>query len=361
MRQTVGSLIDKLTERLGDNASVVTRSEILDWLTDGYARLIREASTPCLLEAHDIPPRTSYAVTHEWERQYVRGTTRKFTYTHESGRYECTYLHEVSLHAGQTALDAVGNVTQLHSLELITHATDSSYRFALPRRQDLLCLWYDHRLLLPVPGRSLEGAGAWWEIEGLPGFYSTDDTYNEFDLYRIETTNQGAYQTDRPIGIPRQITGDRTYEISPRGEAGIGIIREISSPDRQYHNSVSWQAYGTIRSWASSEDNLMVYSAVEPERKLSEENALDLIPSQLEKYCVYYVLAMVHNRQGELYEPNLAEHYRLRFRRGTVLLSKIRNVGYRDTEYGRDRGMRPRHALATPQLPDNYPRLRMRR
>lgn len=227
MRQTVASLIDQITERLGDNASVASRAEILDWLTDGYGRLVREAATPCMLEAHDIPPKVSYAVTYEWERQYVRGTTRKFTYTHQSGRYECTYLHETSIHAGQTAIDSLGNVTQLHMLAHITHSTDSPYRFALPRRQDLQALWYDHKLLLPVPGRNLEGAGNWWQIEGLLSHYSTDETHNEFDLYRVETTNQGVYETDRPIGIPRQITGDRTYAISDQGEDGIGIIREI--------------------------------------------------------------------------------------------------------------------------------------
>lgn len=69
---------------------------------------------------------------------------------------------------------------------------------------------------------------------------------------------------------------------------------------------------------------------------------------------------MIHNRQGELYEPNMAEYYRMRFRRGVILLTKIKNVGYADTQYGRDRAMRPGRAPALPQLPDRYPGWRRR-
>jgi len=356
-RRTVSTLIDDIRTRLGDSGNIVSRAEILEHIEDGYGRIVREANTPCMVEAHDIPPRVEYAVTHEWERELVRGTTRKFTLAHQSGRYDCTYLHETSTHAGQTSATSKGNVTQLHMLEYVSDTPDIPYRLAMPRRHDILAMWYDHRLLLPVAGASLEQAGNYWDIEGLPGYYSTDETHNEVDIYRIETDNQGAYQTDRPVGVPRHISGDRTWEVDERGEAGVGIIREIVSPDRQYWNSSSFHRVGTIRSWASSEDNLMVYSAVEPERNLSEGASLDMVPPQLEKYIKFWALAMIHNRQGELYEPNMAEHYRMRYRRGVQLLSKIRNVAYRDTDYGRD-PRRPRSTPARPQLPDNYPRLR---
>lgn len=355
MRRPISAVIDVVRTRLGDGGSIVSRAEILEWITDGYARMVREAQTPAVLEAHDVPPRVQYAVTYEWERQYVRGTTRKFTMSHASGRYECTYLHEVSELSEPSKIA----VTQLHELDHLSDETNQHYRFALPRRHDLLMLWYDHRILYPVSGRDLEEAGDWWDIEGLPTHYTTDETHNEFDIYRIVTSNHGAYETDRPIGIPRAISGDRSYEIADRGEAGIGVIRAVSSEDRQYHNATPWQRHGTIRHWASSDDNLMSYSVVTPERVLHESDTLDMIPIQLEKYLKFYALAMIHNRQGELYEPNMAEHYRFRYRRGVQLLSRIRNVAWRDTEYGREVGARsPRQAR--PRLPENYPPTRWR-
>lgn len=413
-RTTVATLIDSVRTRLGDNGTTVSRTEILRWIEDGYGRLIHEARTPCILQAHDVPPKVSYGITHDWERQYVQGTTRKFTHSHHSGRYECTYLHETSTHAGSTAITSQGNVSQLWLLQYVDDTLETPYRFALPRRHDLLSVWYDYRLLMPITGDSMEGQGAWWDIGGLPYLYTTDETHNEFDLYAVVTSSHGGYTQDRPIGLPRRISGARTYTVNAQQQwsyaftssqplatayfsgvgkkvgsldsdngywqvqasytypweaqfaselsiddtpvtLGLGSIRGISSPDRQYHNPISWQRYGTIRSWASAEDNLITYSAMEPQRLLSESDTLDMVPKQFEKYLRFYALAMIHNRQGELYEPNMAAHYRIRFQRGVILLSRIRNVAYRDTEYTRDAG-RPRGAIGRPMLPDNYPR-----
>jgi hypothetical protein len=355
MHRTIATLIDSVRLRLGDNGEVITRAEILDWIADGYGRMVREAQTPATIEAHDVPPKVSMSYTHDWERQYINGTSRKFTYS--SSGYDATYVHETQTLAHQTAEPSLHNVTQLHMLAHIEGGTDGRYEFSLPRRHTMLSLWYDHKILYPVPGRDLEHRGEWRNIGGIPTVYVTDDTDNTFDIYRIVTSNHSAYQIDRPLGIPRKISGDRTYAIDARGEAGTGLIREISSPDRQYHNTIPWQRHGTIRSWASSEDNLLSYTVREPDRELTEDDTLSMVPVPLEKYVTYYALAMIYNRQGELYEPNLSEHYRFRYRRGVQILSRIRNVAYRDAEYSRDQAL-DRRGPALPSLPDNYQRLR---
>jgi hypothetical protein len=357
--QTVSSLIDDVTKRLGDSATIVSRAEIKDWIADGYARMVRDARTPAKIEVQDVPPRHSFAITHEWEREYVDGTARKFTYTHFSGLFECTYLWEVSEQFNESTTDYRGNATHLWELEYFSGGTDSSYTFSIPRRQDLLSVWYDHDVLLPLPGRSFEGGGNWWDNAGLPSLFSADHNATEFDLYRIVTSNNHGYDYDRPIGIPRRLSGDRTYEIDSDTTNPFGVIRFVRSPDRQYHNSTSWERSGTIRAWGSSEDNLLVYSSVEPERDLDENAPLTFVPGQLCKYIVFYALSMIHDREGELYEPNMAEHYRMRFRRGVFLLNRIRNMGFRDVEYSREE-RRYGRSIRTPQLPDNYPRLRLR-
>ncbi len=416
--RTVSALIDDVTKRLGDQAVYASRDEIRDWLVDGYSRMVSDAQTPCQLETQDVPPRFEYAVTYEWEKQYIRGTSRKFTYTHFSGRYECTSLAEASGHAGQTVGSWQANVTHLPELAHISGGTDSPYVFSIPRRQDLLGVWYDGDVLLPATGRQFEGGDNWWDNSGLPTLFTSDYSHNTFDLYRVVTSNNAAYVEDRSIGIPRAISGSRTYSVdsdqiwgwsytSAPGHTvsfsgvgrkvsgtltaeghwdvsgaythphervhaerlgltsgafitlGLGAIRSIISPDRQYHNSASWQRHGTIRSWGSSVDNLLIYSAIIPERNISEGDSLFLVPPGLEKYCVFYALSVIHGREGELHDPYMAEHYRLRYGRGVALLAKIRNVAHRDVEYARGAGFQGRR-VQIPQLPDNYPRLRLR-
>lgn len=416
-RRTLADIIDDVSERLGDSATFASRGEIRDWLADGYSRMVRDAQSPAQLQTYDVPPRVQYAVTYEWERQYIEGTTRKFTFSYQSDRYEATYLYEASQQADQTAMDWTYNVTHLHQLAHIGASSDTPYLFSIPRRHDLLSIWYDNDILLPISGHQLEPYGSWWDHGGLPSLLVTDWSHNEFDLYRVVTSNNQAYSSEETIGTLRDISGDRTYSIDADYQwdwafteipgivtglaglgrkvsgsltdeghwnvqdaytypwerqyvadvgvddtvitIGLGLPRSILSPDRQYYNGASWQRTGTIRSWGSSDDNLLVYSCVVPEREISEEAALELVPAQLEKYIIYYALWMIHSREGELYEPMMAQHYQLRYRRGVTLLSRIRDMAYRDTTYsrGRDRlGKYPR----TPQLPDNYPILRLR-
>lgn len=357
--KTVSTLIDDVTKRLGDSALIASRAEIKDWIADGYARMVRDARTPAKIEAQDIPPRHSYAITHEWERDYVDGTARKFTYTHYSGKFECTHLWEVSDQFGETTTPYRDNATHLWELDYFSGGTDNAYTFSIPRRQDLLSVWYDHDVLMPVPGRNLEDGGNWWDNAGLPSLFASDHQANEFDIYRIVTSNNEGYTYDRPIGIPRRISGARTYVTDTDDAKPYGLIRYIRSADRQYHNSISWQRHGTIRAWGTSADNLMVYAAVEPDRGLAEDTQLSMVPPQLCKYIVFYALAVIHDREGELYEPNMAEHYRMRFRRGVFLLTRMRNMGFRDVEYSREQRLHAR-GIRIPQLPDNYPRLRLR-
>lgn len=357
--KTVSTLIDDVTKRLGDSARIISRAEIKDWIVDGYARLVRDARTPAKIEAQDVPPRHSYAITHEWEREYVDGTARKFTYTHYSGKFECTHLWEVSDQFGEATTTYRDNATHLWELDYFSGGTDAPYTFAITRRQDLLSVWYDHDILLPMTGRSLEDVGNWWDNAGLPSLFVTDNQANEFDLYRIVTSNNEGYTYDRPIGIPRRISGSRTYAVDTDDANPFGVIRYIRSADRQYHNSVSWERHGTIRAWGTSVDNLLVYMAVEPEREIDEGAPLSMVPPQLCKYIVYYAMAMIHDHEGELYDPHMAEHYRMRWRRGVFLLTRMRNMGFRDVEYVRD-NRRLGGSIRTPQLPDNYPRLRLR-
>ena len=101
---------------------------------------------------------------------------------------------------------------------------------------------------------------------------------------------------------------------------GLGGIRAIRSPDRQYVPMVSEAAplamLGGIRDWRSSSDNLMAMEVVVPPVDLGETDTPVLIPSPLQKYLRYYTLSRAFGREGEGHRPDLAVHYDSRYQRG---------------------------------------------
>lgn len=140
-------------------------------------------------------------------------------------------------------------------------------------------------------------------------------------------------------------------------ELEIGIFRKAISPDRQYWPSGQWQVFGIAKRWDSSEDNILVYHSVNSEDILNENDDIELIPKQIHKYLAYYALFILFNRQGEGYDPSLAQHYLIRANRGVVLLNKLSNTTRVNESYVRgSRGDRPRVRTQLPQLPSNFPR-----
>ena len=112
-----------------------------------------------------------------------------------------------------------------------------------------------------------------------------------------------------------------------------------------------------MRSITSSEGNLLVHQVVIPQRALAESETPAMIPPQLQKYLRYFVWWQCFDREGEGYEPHLAEHWRQRFARGIVVMRQLGRVLRLDEHFAREPASPFRRRVPRPQLPSEFPRV----
>jgi hypothetical protein len=142
---------------------------------------------------------------------------------------------------------------------------------------------------------------------------------------------------------------------------GLGGVRGIASPDRQYMPMVSEAAplalLGGIRDWRSSADNLMALEVVVPPVDLGETDAPVLIPEPLQKYLRFYTLARAFGREGEGQRVELAQHYDQRFQRGVQLLKRFGDSAHADRTYRRQEASQGRGRPPLVRLPSQFERI----
>lgn len=208
--------------------------------------------------------------------------------------------------------------------------------------------WRSHRVLsgfglritsdpTPNPGGQYQSIHV-WERERHEGATSLSDS-----------TTIGTYWWEADYGA----TNTREYST--------GILREITSPDRQYLPVNTWEApFGLIRDFRSSVQNLLLHEAIVPDvPTLAEEDTPAMIPAPLQKYLRYYVLYCAFNRQGEGYRPDLAGHWLKRWERGPQLLRKLGDCTWADTTHQRQPAGKSRHMVWDAPLPAEYGRVRV--
>jgi hypothetical protein len=170
-----------------------------------------------------------------------------------------------------------------------------------------------------------------------------------FEVYAIIRTDSGGYATVQDPnarvpwhGMVRSLTGDRTYavEVDPNGDGtAVGVIRAITSPDRQYWPVVEWAdqvPLGKPDRLQSSVDALLILEVIEPDTPaLHEEDTPGMLPAQLQKYLRYYTLARAFNRAGPGYQPLLAAFWLARFQRGVQVMRRLGFLARKDAQYAR--------------------------
>lgn len=200
-------------EVLGTDGMLWTRAELLNWLRDGYQRLLAQSQGQRRLRAFDMPPRTSFSYTYPWERQHLQGGTgRQVTYSTYDSRRQVTTLWEIESRAGLTPTEHYTSVTQLWELAHVDDI-DAPYRFHLPRHHEKVnALWWDHKRLNPVSVRELDALDtAWQRQDGEPFWWTmgTGET-RSLEVYEVQTDYQQAYEHG-DWGVVRTASGDRTY------------------------------------------------------------------------------------------------------------------------------------------------------
>jgi hypothetical protein len=232
-------------------------------------------------------------------------------------------------------------------------------RFALPKDHErIVALYFDHRRLHAIETRELDwGDTSWPTLSGYPLAWTTGlGPTLSVEIYQIPTAAGDSYRHTgtASYGLARRFSGHRTYAPAPA--PGLGIARNISSPDRQYLATMG--TLGIPRRYRSSRGNLLVLEVVGPGLPdLHEEDAPVLIPGPMSKYVRYYTLARAWERQGEGRQPSLAAICQQRFDRGVAMMRHLSWLSREDETFQRvPRGIGRGRRLPTAQFPPGYQR-----
>jgi hypothetical protein len=376
-RWTVGDDISWCQLSLHDDGALFPRDELLRWYTDAYRQLLSRAQATRQWRILDMPPRHTVTYTHTWERQYTwNGMSRQLGYQGPSGS-AYTYPWEVEQAEGIPVTDGAALLcTQLweYAYRPSGSSTDQHYTFAVPRSHERIArVYWDHQALASRSVMELDGTEApWWRESGEPWIWTRGTQgQRHFDIYQLQTGYQQGYtlvyqeasntggEPGTPPGIVRELSGSRTYAWeSDDATLPYGLLREVSSPARQYLAQPTWDhPLGTIREWRSSVSALMLWEVVIPDHPMLDEAETPvMVPAQLQKYLRCYVLWRAFSRQGEGQRLALAAWFEQRWVRGVVLMKRLGWVTRRDRGYGRQGvGARSR-AVPRPRLPSDFPR-----
>ena len=187
---TLSVLIDDILERLHDDGTLFSRAEILRWLNEGYRFITNQTRHAKTFTAFDLPPRHTRAITHDWEEKTLgSGSFRKWTFTHQNGVRECTFLWEAQQADGLTPSAQLKAVSQLWEMSVSEGRADAHFRFMLPRNESVIhMVWHDQERLTPVTIRALDSfEDKWWTIDGEPFHWSQQlGPANSFEIFEID-------------------------------------------------------------------------------------------------------------------------------------------------------------------------------
>ena len=443
----VGDDLTLIQARLHDGGALWSRAELLRFYNDGYREYLARSSAFSRLLPLDVPGRHSYAVTFPWETRHTSGGTWWFPMMacyagtrQASAQWEVEHLDGVTPTASLTGLTMQWE--RAHTGE-----TDRHFSFGLPADHERVKrLEWNNRALLPASVREFDEVDdAWMRRVGEPTWWTVGvGAVKSVEVYEITTAYSQAYHLiDYTMGIPRQMSGERTYsfqvdtynpvnayayatqgdkdglvqaspalltgmgarftdepadktmgfvvfpweiehldgstvtvlttggifgmfpwEMEYEIEAisfGLGGVRGVTSPDRQYVPMVSEAApmalLGGIRDWRSSQDNLMALEVVVPPIDLGETDAPVLIPEPLQKYIRFYVLSRAFGREGEAQKIELAQHYDQRFQRGVNILKRFGDSAHADRVFRRQEPVRTSGRPPIVRLPSQFERV----
>ena len=439
-----GDDLTLIQAKLHDGGALWSRAELLTRYNSGYRELLAKSSAMSRLRPLDVPGRHTYAISYPWESRHTSGGTWWFPMlAYESGARQVMSQWEVEHLDGATPTASLTGLTQQWE-RANSGETDRHFSFGLPvDHERVRRLEWNNRVLLPVSVREFdETDDAWMRRVGEPSWWTIGTgPVRSVEVYEMTTEYQQAYQLlDYQTGLPRGITGDRTYTAavdsynpsnayaySTQGDKdaltqapvalltgmgyfftqeptnkslgfpifdwelqqlngvtvtvlisggvigmfpwesifgaeaisfGVGGVRSLSSPDRQYLPMVSEAAsspiLGGIRDWRSSEENVMVLEVVVQPVELDEKDAPVLIPPPLQKYLRCYVLAWAFGREGEGQRVDLAQHYDQRFQRGVMLFKRLADVAHADRTFQRQLHLGPRNTPPLVRLPPQF-------
>lgn len=221
---TAAAILDAAQVYLHDDGTIWSRAELLDYLNDGYKRLLTETTAIRALLCLDVPPRYPFVITHPWERQQHSGRDRQWTWaTMTEGGYECTHRWEIEHLAGGIPADGEAACTQAWE-RLYSLTVDRADRYSCPDGHlRTYRLAFDGKRVYPTSPAELDDHSGVWETQaGTPTWYHGDlGDVKQFGLYESVTEDaQSIEAAGEGLGVPRTWNGDRTYAFA--GSFGEG-------------------------------------------------------------------------------------------------------------------------------------------
>lgn len=217
---TAEEIIDQCFEYLHDNASIWKRAELLRWLNDGYGSILCESKSVVRPFQHDIPGRTTFAASQEWEDRHAKGLFRRFTLQVANGHLAATYQWETEFLAGIEPTDSVDAVTQLWE-RCYTDDVDEPFRFALAKTHERpLRAYWDDKSLAGISSKELDlNKSKWWNRTGEPLMWLQGSGREEsFEVFEVPNEYIQSYHLqDANQGIPRLFTSDDDREYEAEG------------------------------------------------------------------------------------------------------------------------------------------------
>jgi hypothetical protein len=208
----VEDLLDQAQSHLHDDGVIWTRTELLEWLNDGYRKMLSESQAVIRPFQYDLPPRSTFAGTYEWE-DVSDGTFQRFT--RPLRQYATTFEWEVEHLEGATAPEnSYPAVTQLWETYL-TDDTNRHFRFIVGKAHERpLLVYWDDKQLTGTSDREMDLRDTrWWRENGQPmAWLKGNGRDQSFEVFEATTDYTQAYHLkDSEAGIPREFSGTRTY------------------------------------------------------------------------------------------------------------------------------------------------------
>src|SRR3990167_8463808 len=132
---SISDILDKAQEFLHDDGAIWPRVELLNWANDGYRQLLAQSHAVVRPFQLDVPGRTAWSSTQEWEDRHGEGTWRKFTFSVRSVSLECTYRWESQTLEGISPEASVDSITQLWELAF-AGSVDQHTRLVLSKQHE---------------------------------------------------------------------------------------------------------------------------------------------------------------------------------------------------------------------------------
>ena len=214
---TLSQILDQAQEFLHDDGAVWTRAELLSWANDGYRQLLAQSHAVVRPFQLDVPGRTAWAGTQEWEDRHGQGTWRLATYHIRSQSIACTFKWEAQALEGIEPEASVDCVTQLWEIAY-ADSVDQHCRLVLSKQHERpLKVYHDDKRLIGASTRELDQLQtAWWEQQGDPIFWfpTNGGRDGSYEIYQLDIGYTQSYHHDAAeSGMPRLFEGDRTYAV----------------------------------------------------------------------------------------------------------------------------------------------------